>query len=70
MKIVVLLKKTPDTETKIATKTARQLTTAQTKYITNPYDLHAIEEALKLKQTSGDAEIILASFTDPSTKDL
>ena len=71
MKIVVLLKKTPDTEAKIKVSSdGKSIDHSATKYIMNPYDLHAIEEALKLKQTSGEGEIILASFTDPSTKDL
>ena len=71
MKIVVLLKKTPDTETKIAISSdGTSIDHSATKYITNPYDLHAIEEALKIKQSVGDAEIVLASFTDPSTKEL
>ena len=43
MKIVVLLKKTPDTEAKIKVSSdGKSIDHSATKYIMNPYDLHAI----------------------------
>jgi len=71
MKILVLLKKTPDTETKIqlsADKSA--LDHSQTKFIANPYDEFAIEEALQTKERNGSGEVIVASFGSDDTKEL
>ncbi|MDA9950968.1 electron transfer flavoprotein subunit beta/FixA family protein [Oligoflexaceae bacterium] len=69
MKIVVLLKKTPDTETKIKIEGGSKIDHSSTKFIANPYDEFAIEEALKIKGTS-DSEVIIASFGDDSTKEV
>lgn len=71
MKILVLLKQTPDTETKIKLSsdgTAIEMTGV--KYIINPYDEFAIEEALKIKEKAGSGEVVIASFGDDSAKEL
>ncbi len=71
MKIMVLLKKTPDTETKIQlTGDNKAIDHSQTKFIINPYDEFAIEEALKVKEQAGGGEVIIASFGDDDTKEL
>lgn len=71
MKILVLLKKTPDTEAKIKINGDQSgLDLSDTKFVINPYDEFAIEEALRLKEKTGDGEVIIASFGDPSTKEL
>lgn len=69
VKIVVLLKKTPDTETKIKIDGGTKIDHSATKFIINPYDEFAIEEALKIKEKSG-GEVVIASFGDDSTREL
>ncbi len=71
MKILVLIKQTPDTEAKIRlssdNKTIEQ---GDVKFIINPYDEFAIEEALKLKEKLGAGEVVIASFGGDSAKEL
>jgi electron transfer flavoprotein beta subunit len=71
MKILVLLKQTPDTETKIRINAAGTgLETGDVKYIINPYDEFAIEEALKIKEKAGAGEVVIASFGGDAVKEL
>lgn len=71
MKIIVLLKQTPDTETKIRVGAAgNAIETGDVKYIINPYDEFAIEEALKIKEAAGTGEVVIASFGGDSVKEL
>lgn len=52
MKIFVCIKQVPDTETKIKIATdAAGIDTASIKWVINPYDEYAIEEAVKLKES-------------------
>jgi electron transfer flavoprotein beta subunit len=49
----------PDTETKIKINSdATGIDSAGVKWVISPYDEHAIEEALKTKQTQGSGEVI------------
>lgn len=58
MKIAVLVKQTPDTETK-AKLTDSGLDTNGVKFIMNPYDEFAVEEAIQLKEkSSGEAVVV------------
>lgn len=58
MKIAVCLKQVPDTETKIKISSdSSQIDTAGIKWIINPYDELAIEEALKTKQSNADSTV-------------
>lgn len=72
MKIVVLLKQTPDTETKIKIAgSGNAIDHSDTKYIINPYDEFAIEEALQIKEKSGGSpEVIIMSFGDDKAREL
>ena len=71
MKVLVLLKQTPDTETKISlTSDNSAVDHSGTKFIINPYDEFAIEEAIKIKETAGSGEVIIASFGNDSVKEL
>lgn len=71
MKILVLLKKTPDTETKIQLSAdSKSIDHSQTKFIINPYDEFAIEEALQIKERAGSGEVVIASFGNDDTKEL
>jgi electron transfer flavoprotein beta subunit len=72
LKIIVLTKQTPDTETKIVlTGDKKSIDNKDTKYILNPYDEFAIEEALQIKQKVGDAncEVVLVTFGPQDAKE-
>lgn len=69
MKALVILKKTPDTESKIRLSgDGKTLDHSDTKFIINPYDEFAIEEALQLKEKVG-GEVVIASFGSDDTKE-
>jgi electron transfer flavoprotein beta subunit len=54
MEIVVCIKQVPDTETKInLLDDASGIVTEGIKYVLNPYDEYAVEEALRLKERFG-----------------
>jgi electron transfer flavoprotein beta subunit len=62
MKIVVLVKQVPDTETKVQVKPGEtNISTDGVTYVINPYDEFAIEEALKIKEAKG-GEVTLVSL--------
>ncbi len=63
MKIVVCVKQVPDTETKVVIGSdGKSIDSADVKYVMNPYDEYAVEEALKLKEAAGDGEVIVLSL--------
>jgi len=72
VKILVLIKQTPDTETKIRVKAdGKGIETGDIKYIINPYDEFAIEEALQIKEKNGGTpEVVVASFGTEATREL
>lgn len=71
MKILVLLKQTPGTEDKITISADnKSIDPSSIKYIVNPYDEFAIEEAIKTKTAIGaGAEVTIASFGPADTKE-
>lgn len=63
MKIGVLIKQTPDTETKIKPKAdGSGIETEGIKYIISPYDEYAVEEAIQMKEAVEDAETTVISI--------
>lgn len=63
MKIVVLLKRTPDTEAKIKfTAGHGKIDDSELQYILNPYDEFAIEEALQTRDKVAGSEVIACSY--------
>lgn len=53
MKIFVCIKQVPDTETKIKIAAdANSIDTSSIKWVMNPYDEYAVEEAVKLKESN------------------
>ena len=63
MKIAVLLKQVPDTETRIRIKgDASGIEEADIKYIISPYCEFAVEEAIRLKEKSGATETVAISL--------
>jgi electron transfer flavoprotein beta subunit len=67
MKIIVLLKQTPDTEANISIE-GNGVTTSGTSII-NPYDEFAIEEALQVKAKNAGSEVVICSFGSADTKE-
>lgn len=71
MKIVVFVKRTPDTESRIRLAAdGKAVDHSETKFILNPYDEFAIEEALLIKAKQPDAEIVVASLGPDSAREL
>lgn len=63
MKIVVCIKRTPDTETRIRLAGGgAAIDPDGVKFIISPYDEFAIEAALQLKETAGEGEVVLVSL--------
>ncbi|MBI4243237.1 MAG: electron transfer flavoprotein subunit beta/FixA family protein [Planctomycetes bacterium] len=63
MKIIVCVKRTPDTTTQIRVKPDKSGIEQDIEWILNPYDELAVEEALKLKEKNGG--IVTAISLDP-----
>jgi electron transfer flavoprotein beta subunit len=63
VKIAVCLKRVPDTTTKIVIAAdGRSIDENGVKFVPNPYDEYAIEEALKLKEAAGQGEVVVLSL--------
>lgn len=70
MNIVVCIKRTPDTETKIRLAgDGTSLDPSGVKFIISPYDEFAIEAALQVKEATGEGEVILVSLGDDDTQE-
>ena len=67
MKIAVLLKRVPDTETRIKVAGAK-IDESGVKFILNPYDEFAVEAGLQLKQKSG-GEVVAISLGPDSVQE-
>jgi electron transfer flavoprotein beta subunit len=60
MRIAVCIKQVPDTETKVRLKADNSGIQADgIKWIISPYDEHAIEESLKIKQSNAGTEVFV-----------
>ena len=70
MKIVVFLKRVPDTGIPVqVNETGNDIVRENLNYVVNPYDEFAIEEALRIKEKVGDAEIVAVSLGDDGAKE-
>lgn len=68
MNIVVCIKRTPDTETKIRLAgDGASIDPNGVKFIISPYDEFAIEAALQLKEATGEGEVVLLSMGGEGT---
>jgi len=66
-----LVKSVPDTEAKIKINAAADGIDAQgVKFVMNPYDEYAVEEALRIKEKSGDATVTAISLGPDSVVDV
>ena len=68
MKIVVLMKQTFDTETRIALNAQGAIDDAGVNYVVNPYCEIATEEALRQKEQLGEGEVIIVSVGPDRTE--
>jgi electron transfer flavoprotein beta subunit len=64
MKIYVCVKHVPDSAAKITVVGNNRIDETVT-FLLNPYDEHAVEAAVRLKEQTGDAEIIAVSVGKP-----
>jgi electron transfer flavoprotein beta subunit len=63
MKVFVCIKQVPDTETRIKLKPdASGIDTAGVKWIMNPYDEYAVEEAIKLKESGRATNVTVVTL--------
>lgn len=69
MDIIVCMKQVPDTETKIKINPeGTGIVTEGIKYVMNPYDEYAVEEALKIKEKLGGTVTIVCLGPDRATE--
>ncbi|GAB4343499.1 MAG: electron transfer flavoprotein subunit beta/FixA family protein [Candidatus Abyssubacteria bacterium] len=71
MKIIVLMKQVPDTETKIQIKPGeKSISTDGVTFVINPYDEFAIEEALRIKEAKGGEVTLITVGWDKAAEAL
>lgn len=67
MKIVVCVKRVPDTETRVRLLPDRSgIDTSGVKFVTSPYDEYALESALRVKDASPETEVVAVSLGEPA----
>jgi electron transfer flavoprotein beta subunit len=63
VKIAVCIKRVPDTETRIKIAAdGRSIDESGVKFVLNPYDEYAVEEALRRKEAAGAGEVVVISL--------
>ena len=63
MKIAVCIKRVPDSETRVKIAAdGKSLDEAGVKFILNPYDEFAVEEALRRKEKAGPGEVVVVAL--------
>src|SRR5438309_6654966 len=63
MKIAVCIKRVPDSETRVKIAAdGKSLDEAGVKFILNPYDEFAVEEALRRKEKAGAGEVVVIAL--------
>jgi electron transfer flavoprotein beta subunit len=68
MNVLVFVKQVPDTETKIQVKDG-SVDTSSVKWVANPYDEFAIEEALRIRERLGGGKVTVVSLGPERVKD-
>src|SRR5207302_1882037 len=70
MKIAVCVKRVPDSETRVKIAAdGKSLDEAGVKFILNPYDEFAVEEALRLKEKAGTGEVVVIALGPPAAQE-
>lgn len=68
MKIIVCIKRTPDTETRIRiADDGRSIDPSGVKFIVSPYDEFAVEAGLKTREASGEGSVTVLTMGDASS---
>jgi electron transfer flavoprotein beta subunit len=63
MKIAVCIKRVPDSEARVRISSdGKSLDEAGVKFVLNPYDEFAVEEALRRKEKAGSGEVVVFSL--------
>src|SRR5262245_18894380 len=63
MKIAVWIKRVPDSETRVKIAAdGKSLNDTGVKFVLNPYDEFALEEALRRKEKAGSGEVVVFSL--------
>lgn len=71
MKIIVVIKRVPDTETQVKVgPDGKTIDPAGVVYVMNPYDEYAVEEAIKLKEEHGGEITVMCVGTENATKEI
>jgi electron transfer flavoprotein beta subunit len=68
LNLVVFVKQVPDTETRIQVKDG-QVDVSGVKWVVNPYDEFAIEEALRIRERLGTGKVTVASLGPDRVKE-
>ena len=71
MKIVVCVKRVPDTEARIRIDEERlSIDPSGVKYVLSPYDEFAVEAALRTKEGAGSGEVLVVTLGDEESKQM
>jgi len=68
MNVLVFVKQVPDTETRIQIQNG-SVDTSSVKWVVNPYDEFAIEEALRIREKVGAGKVVVASLGTERVKE-
>ncbi|NIR45071.1 MAG: electron transfer flavoprotein subunit beta/FixA family protein [Gemmatimonadetes bacterium] len=70
MNIIVCVKRVPDSEIRVAiADDGKTLDSQGIKYVLNPYDEFAVEEALKLRETAGEGDVTVMTLGSDDAKE-
>src|SRR5258705_5396342 len=70
MKIAVCIKRVPDSETRVKIAAdGKSLDEAGVKFVLNPYDEFAVEEALRRKEQAGSGEVVVVCLGPPAAQE-
>ncbi len=70
MNIIVCIKRVPDTESRIGVSgDGRSVATEGAKFVLNPYDEFAVEEALRLKEAAGAGSVTVMTLGGDESKE-
>lgn len=71
MQIVVVLKRVPDTDTRVrVAEDGFSLDPGGVRYVTNPYDEFALEAALRIREERGEGEITAITLGEESAQEM
>ncbi len=70
MKIVVCMKQVPSSEARVVVAAdGKSIDPTDLEMVVNPYDEYAVEEALKIKETKGEGEVIVLTVGPEKAKE-